>query len=179
MTPEQALALVGQKLREIASVLIADVKRQMSEKGWSAASYSVKQQAGGSSWLEDLRVTLGDGSIQQLRPPSEAMKILPELWKTRMPLRDRWVGLDVAFGPEGNVETSFSYPDGAAAGSPPAKTPVSKPLAEDERKCPSCAEHVKVEAKVCPYCHKELPSIGDFMNAWAAKLNAPPKTPSR
>jgi hypothetical protein len=34
----------------------------------------------------------------------------------------------------------------------------TKTLADDERKCPFCAEHVKAEAKVCRYCHKELPS---------------------
>jgi len=32
----------------------------------------------------------------------------------------------------------------------------TKTLGADERKCPFCAEHVKAEAKVCRYCHKEL-----------------------
>ncbi len=33
---------------------------------------------------------------------------------------------------------------------------TARRLKPDRRKCPFCAEHIKVEAKICRYCHSEL-----------------------
>ncbi len=56
-------------------------------------------------------------------------------------------------------------------------TEVEKNLAEKRMPCPDCAERIKIEAKICPFCRKKLPE--DFAQSLRAVQFLPKPKPVR